>query len=285
MGAQFVDRFVEVDGVTTRYWAEGTGSPVVLVHGFGASVEIWSAVITALAPRHRVFALDLLGAGRTGKPKTAALGPRDLADFVLSFMDALGIDRAALVGHSMGGGVALELTLGRPERVHPLVLIATTGLGRDLMPSLRLATLPVLGRLMTRPTPSIAGNFLRKCVCDESVVTDELVGGFAEMGRLPGSQDAMLRQLRTAATAGGWRQAIYEPVVERLPSVETPTLLVWGRQDRIVPFAHSQVALSRIPNARLHAFDPCGHLVQLERPGEFEAVLLQFLDEVKVTGR
>ncbi|NLD43187.1 MAG: alpha/beta fold hydrolase [Chloroflexi bacterium] len=267
-------------GARTRYWAEGEGPIVVLVHGYAASVEMWPQTMAALAPHYRVLALDLLGSGLTDKPVDAQLTPRALARFTLAFLDALHIERAAVVGHSMGGGLALELALAAPERVNALGLVACTGLGGYLKPSLRLAATPILGWFLTRPGPLIAGNFLRSCVHDTAVVTDELVAQFSELGRLPGTHRCLFSQLRQTATIRGWRPETYRPIAEQLHTIQVPTLLVWGRQDRIVPFTHSSVAVERLPDVRLHTFEPCGHLVQLERPGEFEEVLLDFLQAV-----
>lgn len=272
-----VDRYITVDGARTRYWREGRGPAVVLVHGFAASVEMWTPVLPALAATNEVFALDLLGSGLTDKPGDRPLSPQVLAGFVQSFMATQGIERAALVGHSMGGGISLEVALAAPHLLERLVLVASTGLGQDLLFSLRAATLPVFGWLLTRPTPSTAANFLRKCVHDGTIVDDELVDRFSALGRLPGAHRAMRSQLRAAADLRGWRRHTYHPVLERLPGLDIPTLLVWGRQDRIVPLRHAQEACKRLPRAQMHTFDPCGHLVQLERPHEFASVLRDFV--------
>ena len=137
------DRYVDVGTVKTRYWDEGQGSPLVLVHGFGDSVSTWSRVIGPLAEHHRVVALDVLGAGRTDKPKEAMPFSR-LARFVHDFMDALEIERANVLGQSMGGAIVLDLAIQWPEKVDKLVLVDSAGLGREMSIDLRVCTLPVL---------------------------------------------------------------------------------------------------------------------------------------------
>ena len=128
------DLYIDVNGVRTRYrQAGGDGPPVILIHGLGASAEIWSANISALASRHRVFVPDLPGFGLTVKPEWMDYGPGAYSRFVRDFMAALGIGRAALVGHSLGGGVALRVILDDPRRVDRLILVSSAGLGLSLI--------------------------------------------------------------------------------------------------------------------------------------------------------
>jgi pimeloyl-ACP methyl ester carboxylesterase len=272
------DRFIDVGTVKTRYWSEGSGSPLVLIHGFGDSVDTWSRVVGPLAARHRVFALDVLGAGRTDKPAGPMPFPR-LARFVRDFMDAVGVERANVVGQSMGGGIALNLTLQCPDRVDRLVLVDSAGLGREMPLDLRVCTLPVLGDFLTRTSRERTTTFLRKCFYDPSFVTPDMVDAFAAFGSLPGAHSAMLSWLRSNADLGGWRKDIVAPVLAGLDTIVAPTLVIWGRQDRIIPLAHSAIAVKGIPGAKLHVFDPCGHVPQQERAEEFAALVVDFLEE------
>ena len=274
------DRYVDVGTVKTRYWDEGQGSPLVLVHGFGDSVSTWSRVIGPLAEHHRVVALDVLGAGRTDKPKEAMPFSR-LARFVHDFMDALEIERANVLGQSMGGAIVLDLAIQWPEKVDKLVLVDSAGLGREMSIDLRVCTLPVLGWFLTRTSRRQTGSFLRKTVYDPSLISEAMVESFCELGTLPGAHAAMLSWLRNNADFGGWREDVVRPVVDKLGSITAPTLIFWGRQDRIIPVAHSAVAERGIRGARLHIFDPCGHVPQLEWPEEFGSLVIDFLSKLE----
>jgi 4,5:9,10-diseco-3-hydroxy-5,9,17-trioxoandrosta-1(10),2-diene-4-oate hydrolase len=192
-------------------------------------------------------------------------------------MDAAGIDRAAVLGQSMGGGIALSLVLQNPERVEKLLLIDSAGLGREMPFDLRVCTLPLLGWFLTRTSVKRTTDFLRKCYHDPAFVTREMVERVVAFGRLPGAHRAMLAWLRGNADFGGWRKDVIEPVVERLSGIQVPTLVIWGRQDRIIPVEHSKVAERGIPQVSVRVLDPCGHVPQVERADEFVAVVLDFL--------
>jgi 4,5:9,10-diseco-3-hydroxy-5,9,17-trioxoandrosta-1(10),2-diene-4-oate hydrolase len=273
-----LDRYIDVGPVKTRYWAEGEGSAVVLIHGFADSVEAWSRVFGRFVARHRVYALDVVGAGKSGALPGSLPFPR-LARFVRDFMDSVGVERAAVVGQSMGGGIALNLTLQYPERTERLVLVDSAGLGREMPIDFRLATVPVLGWVLTRTNHKQTARFLKKCFYDPGLVTGEMVDAFVEFGRLPGAHGAMLAWLRGNADLGGWRKDVVGPAVAALGTIEAPTLVIWGLQDRIIPVAHSRVAELGITGARVHIFDPCGHVPQVERADDFADVVLGFLGE------
>ena len=148
------DRYIDVNGIRTRYWDVGEGPPVVLVHGIGASVETWTGTLPALAPDHRVVALDVVGYGYTDKPRDAPYTFPYFADFVRRSMDALEIPEAAVVGHSLGGGIVLKLVERVPSRVTRLVVVDAAGLGtQGLSIVYPLMAIPGLGRWLTRPDP------------------------------------------------------------------------------------------------------------------------------------
>ena len=146
--SDFENRYVSVGGVRTRYWQAGSaGSPVILLHGIGCSVLEWHANITALASRHRVYAVDFLGCGLTERPSDETYTVPRLAQFVLDFLSANAIQRAHFAGFSLGGRIALECALVAPERVSSMVLVAPAGIARDgTLIHLRLASVPLVRR-------------------------------------------------------------------------------------------------------------------------------------------
>jgi pimeloyl-ACP methyl ester carboxylesterase len=274
------DRTIDVNGLRTRYrQAGGEGLPVILIHGLGASAEIWSANIGALASCHRVYVPDLPGFGRTEKPEWMGYGPGAYSRFVLDFMTALGIGRASLVGHSLGGGVALRVILDDPGRVDRLILVSSAGLGREVSLPLRIASLPFFDRIFFKPPLPVFIRFLHRLVYDPSAITDEFARLYYEMFFQPGSVRTFTSILRNIATLRGARPGILEPIREGLAAITAPALILWGRQDRILPVSQAFDAAGRIPGARLHVFERCGHMPNVEYPGEFNRIVLEFLKE------
>jgi len=271
------DQYIKVGQIETRFWALGDeGTPVIMLHGLGGSVEDWQLNINALAQHHRVYAVDLAGFGRSEKPPvvfTFSYG----AQFVNDFMEVQHIELASLIGLSMGGGVALQCAIQFPDKVEKLVVADSAGLGRELAFILRFVTLPLIGELLTRP--SRKGTFwsLKQCVYNPAILTEELVESSYQLAALPKAQECFLSTLRGFANFRGQRAEDIHSIVDNLATITAPTLIIWGQQDRILPVAHAHVAKEKIPNAELHILNHCGHLPQLERSEEFNALVLEFL--------
>jgi pimeloyl-ACP methyl ester carboxylesterase len=273
------DRYITVGRVNTRYWVEGDGdSPVVLIHGIGGYVEYWLPSLGALSGQHRVYALDMLGHGRTGKSPDASYEIGDLARFVRDFMEALEIERAHVVGHSLGGAIATRLALMYPEAVKKLVLVASAGLGKEVCMELRLCTLPVLGEMLSRPSRSASAQTLKMGVFDQTFVTDESIDFDIEMASLPGAQRSFLKTLRSCGSLlAGQRKSMWGPNLDGIGSIDKPVLVVWGRQDKVIPVEHAEVAAAASGNVRIELFDQCGHTPMLEHTEAFNELLLEFL--------
>lgn len=274
------ERYIDIDGLRARcLFAGKAGPPVVLIHGLGASAEIWSSSIGPLASRHRVFAPDLPGFGRTEKPGKMAYSPAAYSRFIRDFMTALGIGRAALVGHSLGGGVALRVILDDPLRVERLVLASSAGLGSDVSLPLRIASLPFFDRLFFKPPLPVFTRFLHRLVYDPAAISPAFARMYYEMFFQPGSVRAFASILRAIATLRGAKPGVLEPIRAGLASIAAPTLILWGREDRILPVSQAVDAAGRIPGARLHIFERCGHMPNIEHPEEFNRRVLEFLQQ------
>jgi pimeloyl-ACP methyl ester carboxylesterase len=270
-------QYTKVGQINTRFWALGDeGSTVLLIHGIGGSLEDWMLNANALARHNRVFALDLVGSGHSDKP-SVSYSFSYLAQFVNDFMEAENIDRACLIGHSLGGGVSLQFTIQFPDKVDKLVLVNSAGLGKEGSILFRLPALPILGELLTRPSRKGTANLLKACVHDPAVVTDELIELAYSLAVLPGAQNAFLSTVRSLGNFRGIRKDVLRSIADNLSTITVPTLIFWGQQDRILPVAHAHVAENKIPDTQLHIFDPCGHCPQLERPEEFNSIVLKFL--------
>lgn len=270
------DQYIKVGNINTRYWVSGDGeTTVILLHGLGSCVESWTYNISALAQQHRVYAIDLVGSGRSDKPPTS-YSLVDLAKFVQAFMDTLKLERVSLVGNSLGGGIALQFALLFPEQIEKLVLANSLGLGKEIMFFFRLASLPSPSQLF-RPSRVSTAFVLKQIVYDSAVITDDWVEVLYQIGNLPGTPEALQRQLRANIDFWGVRSESYSPIVNQLTTINTPTLIFWGQQDPVLPVAHAQFAAEQLPNADLQIFDGCGHWTQVERSHEFNTAILKFL--------
>jgi pimeloyl-ACP methyl ester carboxylesterase len=272
------DKFIKVGGINTRYWAAGDrGSPVVLVHGLGGFIENWVENISALAENHRVYALDLLGAGRTDKTPLVRHA-KQLVKFLNDFMQALSIDQASLIGGAFGGGLVLRYALDYPSKVHKLVLLDSSGMGKEIDRDFRLCSLPFFGELVIRPGRGSSARIWRKMVYDEKVITPELIDLTTGIMQQPGAKKAYLAVLRSGINFWGQQPELTQGLVAALPGIKAPALIIWGGNDRIIPVSHAKIA-ANIPGSRVEIFEWCGHLPQLEYPGKFNKLVLDFLAE------
>jgi 4,5:9,10-diseco-3-hydroxy-5,9,17-trioxoandrosta-1(10),2-diene-4-oate hydrolase len=280
--ADLKDQFVDVRGFKTRYWKAGnTGSAVVLLAGIGCSVSEWRNNIEALAGSHQVYALDMLGGGKTDKPAGDHYSIAELARFTLDFLSNLGEEKAHFIGNSLGGRIALECARIAPSRVLSMVLVAPAGVGHDTHINMRLPTIPVLGELITRPSRGGLRMLWGLAFHDRSFVTDELVEEKYAFASLPGAQAAFLKTLRGFVSLGGFPRDQIRDLQVAMPSMTQPTLVVWGRDDKLLPVAHARILEARLPSQRQIIFDACGHAPQVEKAAAFNKAVLEFLQTVQ----
>ncbi len=269
-----------VGGRSVRHLTSGEGPPLVLVHALGENALDWSWVLPALSRGHRVYAPDLPGIGGDGGVVTDH-SPAFFASFIAAFLDALGIERAAIVGNSLGGHIALRMALSEPARVSALGLVGSAGLGRTVSPALSLLALPGYGEAAVALSKTPVG--ARQRAWGRTAL---LFGRpwpapsawLAEQYRLaltPGFLEATLAALRAHVGPVGQREVL----LDRLPDLRIPTLVVWGTRDRVFPGSHARAALSRLPDGSLSLIPGCGHLPHVEHPDRFAGILGRFLDE------
>jgi pimeloyl-ACP methyl ester carboxylesterase len=169
--------------------------------------------------------------------------------------------------------------LDHPELVERLILVNSAGLGREVSLPLRMASLPFFERVFVKPPLWVFKRFLRRLVYDPAVITPEFARLYYELFFQPKTIHAFAEILRAICTLWGARPGIVEPIRKGLGTIRTPTLVIWGRQDRILPSSQAFDAAARIPGARLHVFEHCGHMPNVEYPEEFNRLVLEFLDE------
>jgi pimeloyl-ACP methyl ester carboxylesterase len=270
-------------GHRVRYLRAGCGPVVLLVHGITSRADCWAPVIEILARDHTVIAPDLLGHGRSAKPRgdyslgAYASGLRDL-------LAALGHDRVSVVGHSLGGGVAMQFAYQFPERTERLALVSSGGLGREVNLLLRAAALPGSELVLPLITPS----WLRGTVAWLGAMgarlglhagpdLAEAVRGYLSLGD-PETRAAFLHTLRAVVDPTGQRVSGRDRLYL---AADLPTLVVWGARDPIIPAAHGIAAHRAMPGSRLEVFAEAGHFPHLDDPIRFAAVLARFLAETE----
>ena len=241
---------------------EGPGIPVLLLHGFGADLNTWMFTQPTLAEGRRVIALDLPGHGGSTKEAGAA-DVKSLSKAAESALDALGIERVHLVGHSMGGAVAASLAVHGPERIASLTLIAAAGLG----PEINTAFIDGFVRASRRRE---ATEVLGLLVYDPALVSRTMVEDVLRYKRLDGVP-AALTKIAEAWFPGG-RQSL--DLTGQIAALSLPVQIIWGREDRIIPAAHAEALASRLP---VHILEQTGHLPHMAKAGEVNRLIGRFL--------
>jgi pyruvate dehydrogenase E2 component (dihydrolipoamide acetyltransferase) len=250
---------VEVGGRSLAYATLGTGEDVVvLVHGYGGDKNSWLFVQEPLAEGRTVHALDLPGHGESSKDVGDG-GLDELAGVVLGFLDALGVDRAHLVGHSLGGAVVTAVAASAPERVRSLTLVAPAGFGTEVDGEYLRVFASAASRRELKPQ-------LGKLFADESLATRQLADDLLRYKRLDGVEAALEKLVKTVVD--GDTQAIDAATLLRSTSV--PTAVVWGRADRVLPVANAAALGER---AEVRYVDNAGHMVHMENPGAVRAAI------------
>jgi pimeloyl-ACP methyl ester carboxylesterase len=270
------EKMVSVGGLRLRCWDEGDGPAVVLIHGMGSSLEYWRYTVAALADRMRVLAIDLPGCGWSERgPVLPTLA--ETADLMIGLLDRLGLARASFVGNSLGGLICLETALRHPQRIDRLILSNSAGLGREVNLFWRLAAVPVVGPALlglNRLAALRGWTNLFYDPQDEPEIVERCRGWAARRD----ITDTLVGVARVGLNLKGQRREVVR--TERLAELAMPTLVVWGRDDRVIPVAHAERAHQLIPHSELVIFDNCGHCPQLQRPLDFNHVARRFLMEL-----
>src|SRR3954471_15921702 len=269
---------LELHGQRVSYRVAGSGPALLLLHGIANSSDTWARVAPLLSDRFTVIAPDLLGHGESAAPRgdyslgAHASGARDVAT-------ALGHDRVTVIGHSLGGGIAMQFAYQFPERCERLVLVSSGGLGREVHLLLRAAALPgadyVLPALTSTRLLGVGrgvGGLLRRLRLAPGEDLQVLADGFASLDNA-GSRQAFLHTVRAVIEPSGQRVSAQD----RLSlAALLPTLIVWGENDSIIPAEHGDAAHAAMPGSRLEVFPGAGHMPHDADPERFAALLIEF---------
>jgi pimeloyl-ACP methyl ester carboxylesterase len=273
----------KLHGHRMAYRQAGSGPVLVLIHGITSSSATWLRVMPYLARHFTVVAPDLAGHGKSAKPRgDYSLGAH--ASGVRDLLLALGHDRATIVGHSLGGGIAMQFSYQFPERCERLVLVDTGGLGRQVSMLLRAATLPgselvlpLLAATRLLDAGQLAGRLLGRVGLHARTDIEEMARGHATLGDAA-ARAAFVHTLRSVVEPGGQRV----DASNRLYLAEQiPFMLVWGERDSIIPVAHGRATHAQVSGSRLEVFPDSGHFPQLDEPQRFIDVLVDFMESTE----
>jgi pimeloyl-ACP methyl ester carboxylesterase len=270
---------IDLHGHRAVYRIAGSGPPVVLVHGMVNSSRHWEAVALDLARDHTVVAPDLIGHGDSATPRgDYSLGAH--AASIRDLLTAIGIERASLVGHSLGGGVAMQFFYQFPQRTERLALVSSGGLGPEVSPLLRSAALPGASALLSLAAHrrvvaalELAGARLRERGSGTGVYIQAVARALRPLER-PGAREAFLQTLRAVIDVRGQRVSARDRLY-LLDSV--PTLIVWGERDNTIPLRHGLEAHGAVPHSRFETLPRAAHFPHLEDPEGLARVLRDFL--------
>ncbi len=267
---------VQIGDHTIFYTVKGEGKPLILIHGYGAGIWIWEKQIDVLSQRYRVYALDLIGHGFSDRPKIPYT-PGTYIDCLKDFMDGVGIEKATLIGNSMGGGVAWAMAILFPERVNRLILIDCVP--PDVLDQVKnesfrmlaaIKNIPFLPYLVmaARDKNSIR-QILLECVSDTRLITPEVVNRQYQLSRIKGTTWALYSTFKHAGEALKLKDSFF--------LIRKPTLFIWGERDLIFPVQLGEKLHWAIAGSRLLEIERSGHIPMWETPDEVNQAVLEFL--------
>jgi pimeloyl-ACP methyl ester carboxylesterase len=269
-------RTIEINGHTIFFAVKGEGKPVILLHGFGAAMWVWEKQVEALSKDRRVYLLDLIGHGFSDRPRIP-YRPETYIHFLKDFMDRAGIERATLVGNSMGGGLAWAMTALFPERVDKLILI--NSMPPDVLDQVRndsFRTLVAIRNIPLLPYLVIASRnrnsvkwILQECVSDIKLITPEILDRQHRISSIKGTTWALYSTFKNAEDA--------KELGGHLSTVSQPTLLIWGERDVIFPTPVAESLQQAIPGSKLRLIEGSGHIPMWEASDEVNRAILDFL--------
>lgn len=258
------EKFLTIDGNKVRYLESGNSKEtLVLIHGLGASAERWEFVIPIFEKKFKVIVPDLIGFGYSDKP-IVDYTPEFFTDFLEKFFQTLGIEKTHIIGSSLGGQITAEFTAKNPHLVKKLVLVSSSGIMKTSTPALDAYVMAAL-----YPNKETAHEAFKVMSASTREVSDEIVDGFIERMHLPNAKMAFM------STILGLKNS--EILTTKLQTISTPTLIVWGSLDPVIPIEYAESFVSSIRDCRFYKMEGSGHTPYVDNPEKFSEVVLDFL--------
>ena len=265
-------KFVELDGLQTHYIERGSGTPLILIHGFFFDTHMWSRSIDELARHFKVYAIDLWGFGYSSRAPLEYGFPLFARQLRL-FMEELAIPRASLVGQSMGGATIIEFAVSNRSRVDRIILVNASGLPNPMPIMGKISNLPGVGEAMY----ALPGNFIRRFTLGNTFIhntgtlTDEFLENVTRFHQIKGSSEVMLEITRKDFFDK------LESRIAQLGAMDVPTLIIWGKNDKAIPLPIGRKMHKALPGSRLEVIDQAGHCPMIDQPDKFNKLMLEFL--------
>jgi len=267
-------RFQAVDDLVIHYRDEGQGPVLVLLHGVASSLHTWDGWTEQLKDRYRIIRIDLPAHGLTGPdPKLERYQIGYMVDKLDKFLNKIGVRKAALAGNSLGGYIAWNYALHRPDRIEKLILIDAAGYPQDMPFIMNFAALPVIGEMSSLMMPRfIVSSNIHDAYGDEDKVSDQLVKRYHDLTLRPGNRKGLVNVFRTM------KEQSHNPQLgDRVRDIRTPTLLLWGEEDQWVPLTVMERFRQDLPNAQVITYEGVGHMPMEELPVQSARDAAQFL--------
>lgn len=264
-------------GIKINYYEAGQGPPILLLHGFAACAYTWRYLIPPLAAGHRVFTLELKGFGLSDKPADGHYAVADQTEMVADFIRRQDLHDLVIMGHSMGGAVTLmsyfKLREEDPGRIKKLVLIDSAGYPQKLPWFIWLSKVPGLNAALSKLlSPRFAATLvLKKCYYDKDKITEEQIDTYAYYGSLPGAAEAV------SQTAKQLVPPDIEALTAQYQTIKAPVLIIWGKEDEVVPLEVGEQFKRDIPDSQLVVIPHCGHIPLEEEPRATRQAIMEFL--------
>jgi len=262
-------KFIEIDGNTVHYKDEGTGETLILLHGTASSLHTWDQWSSRLTEHFRVVRMDLPGFGLTGPDKLDRYEISDDIHFLNTFLDKLDVKEAHLIGSSLGGRIAWEYSIEHPQQVKTLTLINALGYPQDSWPpAIQLAMLPGMETIL----PWLSSRFifsqsLNDIYHNQSLITDTTIDRYYELSLFPGNAEAFPKRVK----------AKLDNHSNKVKEISTPTLILWGKEDKYFPAKNAEYFLADIERATLKLYEDVGHLPMEEIPGQSSYDTINFI--------
>ena len=268
-------KFIEVDGMQVHYRDEGKGTPIVLIHGTASSLHTWNDWTKELVKNYRVIRMDLPAFGLTGANANGDYSIENYIRFLHQFLSKVKVDDFYLVGNSLGGNIAWEYAAAYPEKVEKLVLVDASGLPTNKPQPwiFKMAKTPIVNSLFLYLTPKmVIKDNMKQVYEDDSKITDELITRYHEMALRTGNRQAFIDRAKIDFNLEE------KTKLEKLKSIKTQTLLIWGKEDNWIPLDNGQRMHKALPNSKLVVIENSGHVPMEENPKESLTILKKFLE-------
>ncbi|QOD60333.1 alpha/beta hydrolase [Polaribacter haliotis] len=269
-------KYLEIDGMQVHYKDEGTGFPIVLVHGTGSSLHTWNSWTKELTKNYRVIRMDLPAFGITGPNKNADYSIKSYTKFLSDFLNKMNFSKFYLAGNSLGGNIAWNYTAENPDKVEKLILVDASGLPTNKPQPwiFKMAKTPIINSMFLYFTPKfVIKQNMEQVYADDSKITDSLITRYHKMALRVGNREAFIDRAKID----------FKPTekanTDKLKSIQTQTLLIWGAQDTWIPLDNGKRMNRILPNSKLVVLENSGHVPMEENPKESLNILKEFLDE------